>query len=137
MSRVAPPDIALWTCNLLRSELSDVTGLEVDIRIPDSYKGDHPLIVVRDDGGTQSDLILFDRSLGVSCYGWNPDNPAPLHDLATRVYAILTDDELAYKPDSPVAAVDESGCNGPYPASTTFGCGLYYLTVEYSTVGNY
>lgn len=137
MSRVTPPDICLWVCNLLRRELNDIDDLEVDIRIPDTYRADHPLIVIRDDGGTQSERILFDRSLGISCYGWTPTWPAPLYDLAARTYSILTDDALAFQTGTPIAAVDESGCNGPYAASCTLGCALYYMTVQYVTVGTW
>lgn len=137
MSRVTPPDIALWVCDYLRDSLADVDGLEVDVRIPDGYDGSHPLIVVRDDGGGQSERICFDRSLGISCYGWTPQWSRPLYLLAARVYAILTDDDLPYRQSTPITAVDETGCNGPYAASTKLACALYYLTVEYHTVGTY
>lgn len=134
MSRVTPPDISLWLCDRIRAEHPHV---ECDIRIPDGYTGDHPLVVVRDDGGPQSDWIVFDRSLGITVYGWDETNPKPLRDLAADLYAQLTDDELAYMDGSPITAVTQSGCNGPYPVSTSMACAGYYLTVEYSTVGTH
>lgn len=45
---VTPPDIELWLCEWLRSNIKDVTGLQVGNREPEDYRGEHPLIVVRD-----------------------------------------------------------------------------------------
>lgn len=133
MIQIIPPDISLYLCRLVRDRI----GVQADIRIPDGYDGSKPLVVIRDDGGTQSNRIMFDRSIGVSVYGYGKDNTKPLYDLAAQVYANLTDDNLAYMADSPIAAVIESGCNGIYPVDTDLPCALYYMTAEYSTVGSW
>lgn len=136
MSRVIPPDIALWCCRRLRGEFAPlVPGLQVDIRLPDSYRGEYPLIVVRDDGGTQSARILFDRSIGVTVYRGHIDNPYPCRQLAELVYGSLTDPDIPHEPDSPIAAIDDGGCNGPYPVSGDFDAAIHYMTVSYATVG--
>lgn len=135
MSRVLPPDLEHWLCDHLRAEITDVPGLQVGSKRPETYGGSHPLIVIRDDGGSQTDRLAFDRSVGVTVTGWTRGNNAPCRQLARRVYAILTDDTIGLTPDSPIAAVDESGCNGPYPVTDDMDVARYYLTVEYLAVG--
>lgn len=135
---VTPPDIELWLCEWLRSNIKDVSGLQVGNREPEDYRGEYPLIVVRDDGGGQSDRVVFDRSVGVTVRGWTRSNSKPCADLARRVYALLTaDPEIlqGFAEGSPILAIDESGCNGPYPVSEDANVARYYLTAEYSVSG--
>lgn len=135
MSRVKPPELALWACTLIRKEFAPtLPGLQVDIRIPDAYRGQMPLIVVRDDGGAQTGTNLFDRSLGVTVSMGSIDNPYPCRTLADGVYALLTDLYLPFD-HNPIAAIIHDGCNGPYPASGDHQTAVHYLTVEYSAVG--
>lgn len=133
MSRIIPPDISLWLCRHLRSQISE-PRLQVGVRIPDSYDGSYPLIVIRDDGGGQADRVLFDRSLGVTVYKGAPNDPKPCRDLAAEAYAVLTDDRIGYVPGSPIAGVVEDGCNGVYPVSGDQETCMYYMTVEYTAV---
>ena len=138
MSMVTPPDIELWLCEWLRSSIKDVSGLQVGNREPEDYRGEYPLIVVRDDGGGQSDRVVFDRSVGVTVRGWTRSNSKPCADLARRVYALLTaDPEIlqGFAEGSPILAIDESGCNGPYPVSEDANVARYSLTAEYSVSG--
>ncbi|RYQ20893.1 hypothetical protein [Bifidobacterium pseudolongum] len=134
MSRVIPPDVALWLVGYLREQLSDEPGLQVGVRVPDGYDGSHPLIVVRDDGGAQSDRVVFDRSFGVTVHKGPRDDPKPCRDLAALAYGVLTDDRIGYMAGSPIAAVMEGGCNGVYPASGERPECMYYMTVAYTAV---
>lgn len=135
MSTVLPPDLETWLCAHLRSRLSDVPGLQVGNKRPNDYRGTYPLIVVRDDGGSQTDRVAFDRSVGVTLTGWSRSNDKPCKDLARHVYAILTDDSIPLADGSPIVSVTEQGCNGPYPVTDDLNVACYYLTVEYSAVG--
>lgn len=135
MSVVLPPDMEAWLCGYLRNRLPDVAGLQAGNKRPQDYRGSYPLIVVRDDGGSQSDRIMFDRSIGVTVTGWTRSNDRPCKDLARRVYGLLTDDSIPFAAGSPVAAVVEQGCNGPYPVTDDLDVACYYLTVEYSAAG--
>ena len=140
MSMVTPPDIELWLCEWIRSNIKDVSGLQVGNREPEDYRGEYPLIVVRDDGGGQSDRVVFDRSVGVTVRGWTRSNSKPCADLARRVYALLTaDPEIlqGFAEGSPILAIDESGCNGPYPVGEDMNVARYYLTAEYSVSGSH
>lgn len=51
MASVIPPDLELFLTGWLRSNITDIPGLQVGNRIPDGYGGSYPLVVVRDDGG--------------------------------------------------------------------------------------
>ena len=67
MTAVLPPDLETWLCAYLRGELKPSFGkILVHIREPDDYDGSFPLVVVRDDGGSQSNRVLFDRSIGIT-----------------------------------------------------------------------
>lgn len=135
MSRVIPPDVALWATERLRGELAgQYPGLQVDIRVPAGYRGDWPLIVIRDDGGGQEGPLLFDRSLGVTVHYGPIDDPYPARQLAAAVYASLTDTSIPYEA-GPVASITSDGCNGPYPVTGQDLDAAWYMTVEYQAVG--
>lgn len=138
MSMITPPELETWLCEWLRSRITDVPGLQTDVREPDDYDGSYPLIVVRDDGGAQSNRILFDRSVGVTVRGWTRGNPKPCDALARRVYAHLTADPdilQGHADGSPILAIVEDGCNGPYPVTEDADIARYYMTVEYVASG--
>ena len=135
MTQVIPPDMELWACTYLRGHLKDVAGLKVSNREPDGYDGSYPIIIVRDDGGSQSDRIVFDRQLGVNVRMGPRSRPKPCRDLAARVYGLLTDPDITLQADCPVAAITWDGCNGPYPVSEDSDIARYYLIAEYSAVG--
>lgn len=135
MSQVIPPDLESWLCDWLRASITDIPGLQVGNKRPTDYDGSYPLVTVRDDGGNQSDRVSFDRSVGIRVMGWTRSRDKPCRTLARRVYAILTDPAIALAAGSPIVSVDESGCNGPYSVSDELDVALYYLTVEYSAVG--
>lgn len=129
---IQPPDIELWLCDWLRSNITDVDGLQVGNREPADYVGSYPLIVVRDDGGGQTDRVLFDRSIGVTVKGWTRSSPYKCKQLARRIYANLTDDGILQNQSAgPILAVDESSCNGPYAFDDDNECACYYMTFRY------
>lgn len=132
--RLQPPDTELFLSSLLRTELKGIQNLQVDNKVPTDYRGEYPIIVLRDDGGEQTSLLTYDRSIGVTLYWSKPQNIKPVRDLARKVYAILTDDNLADM-DGPIAAINRDGCNGPYTVPDEQRAATQYLTVEYSTVG--
>lgn len=139
MASVIPPDLELFLTGWLRSNITDVAGLQVGNRIPDGYDGSYPLVVVRDDGGTQSaDRVTFDRSIGVNVLGWTRNDTKPCRDLAARVYGLLTGEPgilIGFAEGSRICAVVSDGCNGPYPVCEDAAWCRYYMTVEYSTAG--
>ena len=111
---VISPDIEQWLCDYLRDRVYDVEGLQFDNRKPEAYRGDYPLVTIRDDSGSGDGLAQFDRSIGVNIYGWTRAHDKPCKDLARRIQALLMDDAIASAENSPVIAVDHSQCNGPY-----------------------
>ena len=54
-----------------------MAGLKVSNREPNDYDGSYPLITVRDDGGSQSDQIIFDRQMGVNVRVGTRSRPKP------------------------------------------------------------
>ena len=117
MASVIPPDLELFLTGWLRSNITDIPGLQVGNRIPDDYDGSYPLVVVRDDGGTQSaDRVTFDRAIGVNVLGWTRNDTKPCRDLAARVYGVLTSEPgilIGFAEGSRICAVVSDGCNGP------------------------
>lgn len=132
---VLPPDLELWATRYLRARLPDVPGLRVSNRVPGDYDGSYPLVVVRDDGGSTEDRLVFVRGLGVTVRGWTDTNLKPCRDLAARVLGLLTLMPDVTR-DSPVAAVDDGQTNGPYRVANDGPWAAYYLTVGYRTVGS-
>jgi hypothetical protein len=129
-----PPDMELWLCTWLRSQIADarITNKEPsDLTTPLAK----PVIIIRDDGGTQLDMKRFDRSLGVSVLAGSKTADKPANDLARLVYAHLTCYDVIRPVGSPIAAVVESGCNGPYAVADDHDYARRYLTVEYTVVG--
>jgi len=110
MTAVLPPDLELWLCAYLRARLkSSFPMVVVSNREPDDYDGSRPLVVVRDDGGSQSNRVLFDRSVGVTVRYGSRSAPKPCRDLAARIYGMLTDPAICSLDGSPIAGIDETG----------------------------
>lgn len=128
---VAPPDLELFLTGYLRA----VLGIECDNKQPDGWDGSTPLAVVRDDGGQKTGLVTFDRSVGVTVYAGTRQDTQPAMELARRAYAALTSPTIAWEKGSPIAAVVDEGCNGPYRIDDDHDASACYLTAEYSVVG--
>lgn len=138
MTAVLPPDLEAWLCAYLRSQLKPSHGtIHVSNREPDDYNGSYPLVVVRDDGGSQSSRVLFDRSIGITVRYGSRSAPGPCRDLAARIYGLLTDPEICSLDSSPIAGIDEDGCNGPYFVAEDANIARCYLTLEFSAIGKF
>ena len=138
MSVVLPPDLEMWLCSYLRGQLkASFPTIRVSNREPDDYSGSYPLVIVRDDGGSQSNRVLFDRSVGVTVRYGSRTTPKPCRDLAARIYGLLTDPDICSLDGSPIAAVEEDGCNGPYFVGEDANIARCYLTLEFSTIGEF
>lgn len=138
MAVVSAPDMELWLCGWLRAQLKQ-RGHDVQVsnKEPASLKQPlkRPLVVIRDDGGPRVSHVTFNRSFGVSVLAGTRQNDKPVNDLARLVAALLQCDEIYLTDDSPVASVEFSGCNGPYPVVEPGDVGRRYLTVEYTVAG--
>ena len=140
MSFVVAPDLELWVTTYLRGVL---TGQGLSVQVSNKEPADltvplsRPLVVVRDDSGVRLSQVTFDRSLGVSVLEGTRMNDRPANDLARLVQAVLTDDAIITAPGSPVAAVQWSGCNGPYPVVDDLDVARRYSTVQYTIVGDW
>lgn len=133
---VTPPDLESWLCDYIRTLLPDITGLQVDNVVPDDYRGEYPLIRVRDDSGARTGLVTFDRSIGVSVYMGAKLDTKPGMDLARRLMGMLMDSEtLVLLPASPICSIDNDGCTGPYATTDEHDTAVAYFTVEYSVAG--
>lgn len=110
---------------------------EVSNKEPSDLEGPltRPLVVVRDDSGSKGDLVTYDRSIGVSVLAGTRQNDKPANDLARRVFAILTDFSICIATGSPIAAVIDDGCNGPYSVTESHNYARRYMTVEFTAVG--
>jgi hypothetical protein len=134
MTIYLPPDMELFLTGWLRSQMPDVRFVNKE---PESLSTPltKPVVVIRDDSGTKTSYATFDRSIGVSVLAGSKTNDKPANDLARLIYAHLTCDEIVTARESPVAALIDSGCNGPYPVQDDHDYARRYMTVEYSTVG--
>lgn len=132
MQTVSPPDLEKFLCGYLSAVLS----VEVGNREPSAYDGSAPLVVVRDDGGSKTGEVTFDRSVGVTVYAGNRQSTEESGRLARRAFAALTSPTIAFEKGSPIAAVADDGCNGPYRVTDEHDLTSSYMTVEYSVVGD-
>lgn len=132
MSRsVLPPDLEAFLTGYLRA----VLGVETDVKVPSGWDGTTTLVTVRDDGGPMTGPTTFDRSVGVTVYAGSRQDVSESRALARRAFAALTSPTIAWEKGSPIAAVIEGGCNGPYQATDDHDAAVSYMTVEYSAVG--
>ena len=138
MTTVLPPDLEAWLCAYLRKQLKlSYDAIRVSNREPDDYNGSYPLVVVRDDGGSQSNRVLFDRSIGITVRYGSRSAPGPCRDLAARIYGLLTDPEICSLDGSPFAGLVEDGCYGALFVGGVANIGSMYLTLEFSAIGEF
>ncbi|AKV55510.1 phage protein [Bifidobacterium actinocoloniiforme DSM 22766] len=134
MSIYLPPDIEDFLTGWLRERIPNIS---VRNKEPQELHAplDKPLVVIRDDSGTRTSLVTWDRSVGVSVLAGSKSYDKPANDLARLVYAHLTDDAVTDAPGSPIAAVLDEGCNGPYAVQDDQDVARRYMTIEYSVTG--
>ena len=79
----------------------------------------------------------LDRSVGVTVRYGARAAPKPCRDLASRIYGLLTDPDICSLDGSPIVAIEEDGCNGPYFVAEDANIARSYLTVEFSAIGEF
>lgn len=138
--RVQPPDLEAWLVAHIRTEL-EATGLdvEVDNKEPADLRTplEVPLVVVRDDSGARTSVIIYARQIGISVLAGTRQNDAQARTMSRLVYAIATEDEIALAAGSPIAAVIADECNGPYAVADDHDVARRYMTVGYRVVGSW
>lgn len=128
---ISPPDLEAFLTGYLRA----VLGIECDNKQPGGWDGSTDLCVVRDDGGAKTGLTTYDRSIGVTVYAGTRQDTKPAMDIARRAYAALTCPTIAAEKGSPIAAVIDGGCSGPYRIDDDHDASACYMAIEYSVVG--
>lgn len=131
-----PVDLVLWACNYIRSRIVDVDGLQVGNREPPDYTGDYPLIIITDTGGYATGLAHYRMGLGISVLGWSHQSTQDAHNLARRVYALLTSYTLPADPTNNVASVVSESCMLPTLVAQDMQYARVYCTVEYTVRGS-
>ena len=138
--RVTPPDLELWLTGYVRS-LAATEGVQVTVTNKEpatlALPLTKPLIVIRDDSGNRQSQVTFDRSIGWSVLAGSKQNDKPANDLARWLAGILFDLDLPLVDGSPIAAVDPTGCNGPYPVADQLDVARRYGTAQYTVVGSW
>lgn len=138
--RVLPPDVEPWLVSYVRDELAAAGhDVEVDAKEPDDLATplQTPLVVIRDDSGPMESVVTFSRQVGISVLAGTRQNDTSARDLSRLVFAIVTADEIALAPGSPIASVDHTSCNGPYAVADDHDVARRYLTVAYTAVGSW
>ena len=134
MSLYLPPDIEDYLTRWLRGRIPDISvGNKEPLKLATPLE--KPIVVVRDDSGTRTGLVTWDRSVGVSILAGSKSYDKPANDLARLVYAHLTDDTITDAPGSPIAAILDDGCTGPYAVQDDQDVARRYMTIEYSVTG--
>lgn len=134
MSAWQPPDLELHLTVWLRARLPQA-------RVGNKTPGDlttpleKPLVTISEATGSKSSAVTFRRSLTVMVRAGTRTNDKPSSDLARRVFALLTSQDVVDEPGSPIASVVDDSCFGPYPVADDLDVSARMMTVEYSVVG--
>lgn len=139
MTAIIQEDLELWLIGWLTAELAArpeevCRGVVVDNKEPDP-KGPWPqrLVVVRDDGSTEDELLVDSAALGVTVYAGTKVLPKDANHLARIVRALIRD-SARVEPGNPVAAVVASA--GPFKVDEDRPEARRYLTFELKVVGS-
>lgn len=138
--RVTPPDLELWLTAYVRlCAAQDGLNVEVTNKEPTRLTVPllKPLIVLRDDSGARLSHVTFDRSIGASVLAGTKANDKLANDLARWLAGVLFDFDIALAEGSPIAAVDPTGCNGPYAVAEQLDVARRYMTAGYTVVGSW
>lgn len=140
MTRVTPPDVELWLTGYVRAAAAaDGLNVDVDNKEPPglTLPLKRPLIVIRDDSGARLNHTTFDRSIGASVLGGTRLFSKPAGDIARWLSGVLNDDAIVLAPNSPIAAVDWDGANGPYAVPEVLDVARQYQTAQYVVTGSW
>jgi hypothetical protein len=129
-------NVQLYTVEFYRAWLATrdeefLQGFEVDVVEPDD--GDFPdrLLVILDNGGTQTSLTTCEHSLGVKVLAGSKRNPTVAENAARAIYAVRTLIPSA-DPANPIAAI--LGGTPPVPITEEQDRASRYATVTVSDV---
>ena len=139
MTAIIHADLELWLTGWLRKQLAArpepvCAGVKVDNKEPaPNTAWPARLIVVRDDGSSESELNVDSAALGVTIYAGTRLLPKDANDLARIVRALIRDCARV-EPGNPVAAVTASA--GPFKVDDERPEAARYLTFELAVVGS-
>lgn len=136
--RVKPPDVEAWVTGYLRGELAGLgRDAEVDVRQPDdaAFPLSRPLVVIRVDAGGKVTPVSFDVQLGVSVLAGSRQDDSLVRALANDVFAILSDRQVIFAPDSPVVSIDDESCMFPEAVDDELDVSRRYMTIAWNVVG--
>lgn len=131
-----PPDVELFLTGWLRAALRKRGyGVEVDNKEPAdlAFPLSQPLVVVRNDGGSQTEAVTYEWSIGVTVLGGTRRDTKKTMDLARLVFALATSRAVCLADRSPLANVVQA--NGPYLVNDTADTARAYMTIDYALVG--
>lgn len=138
MTRVIHADLEAYLVQRFRAELAArpepyCQGVIVDNKEPSGTTFPKRLLVVRDDGGADTELVTGERDVGLSVLAGTKENPKECVDLALMVHAIARD-LAGLEPGNPIAAVTQSG--GPYPVPEQQQRARRYIPITVSVVAS-
>jgi len=137
---VIPPDLELWLTSYVR-DAALTAGIDVDVSNEEpptlTLPLPRPLIVIRDDSGARLDHTTFDRSVGASVLAGSKQIDKPANDLARWLSGLLNDDAIVFAENSPIAAVEWGGSNGPYAVTEELDVARRYQTAQYVVTGSW
>lgn len=139
MTAIIHDDLELWLAGWLRVRLAArpeavCQNVTVDNKEPapnDTWP--KRLVVIRDDGSTEDELIVDSAALGVTVYAGTKVLPKEANDLARIVRALIRD-SARVEPGNPVAHVERSA--GPFKVDDERPEARRYLTFELKVVGS-
>lgn len=136
---VTPPLLDEWLVSYIRSELAIRSrDAVVDVVEPPTLDAPlaTPMVIIREDSGTQTSQLTFTRQVGISVLAGSRQNDKAARRLSQLVYAIATSMDIALA-DGPIASVQLEGCSGPYSVADDQDVGRRYMVVSYSVVGTW
>lgn len=134
---VLPPDVALWATQYLRSHLTDMPRLQIDVSEPPDWDGSTPLAVLTDIPGSCASRVTWDWTLAVTVRMGTRQDTKPCRDLAARIMGLLTaDPQVQTAAGSPICEIVDDSTTGPSLVTEDHDTARYYLTVDYTVYGH-
>lgn len=135
--RIIHSDLEGYLVQRFRTELAArpepyCQNVTVDNKEPSGTTFPLRLLVIRDGGGSDTELLVGERDVGLSVLAGTKENPKECIDLALMVHAIARD-LAGLQPGNPIAAVLDSG--GPYPVPEQQQRARRYIPITVAVVG--